>query len=250
LKYATQTANLAMSPSRRVRVLIAPDDPSLGVRLASILHAGDYEVEQVGEGESLQDSIQRHAFDLVVLGIKKRGTAQVIEGCRRLRKLSPACGIVLVSTRDLEDGAGDRRADGLEAGADDFITANVESREFLARIRAVLRRTRVGEPSRKLKVGQLEIDVEHRHLRHGGAPLHLTRREFDLLSLMMQKPGTPFTHGQLLRSVWGPEYGSELEYLRAYIRLLRRKIDTDPTRPSYIRTVPGIGYCFQDPFDL
>jgi len=68
--------------------------------------------------------------------------------------------------------------------------------------------------------------------------------------MMMEKPGTSFTHVQLLRSVWGPDYGSELEYLRAYIRLLRRKIDIDPLKPSHIRTVPGIGYSFQAPFDL
>jgi two-component system KDP operon response regulator KdpE len=101
-----------------------------------------------------------------------------------------------------------------------------------------------------IKTGDLEIDVERRYARQNGTPLHLTRTEFDLLALMVQKPGASFTHAQLLRSVWGPDYGSELEYLRAYIRLLRRKIDVDPARPSYIRTVPGVGYCFQGPSDL
>ena len=143
------------------------------------------------------------------------------------------------------------RADGLEAGADDYITATVESREFLARIRAVLRRTRPAGPARRIvRVGELEIDLERRSLRQNGTPIHLTRREFDLLALMMQKPGASFTHAQLLRSVWGPDYGSELEYLRAYVRLLRRKIDVDPEKPSCIRTVPGVGYCFQGTLDL
>ena len=151
----------------------------------------------------------------------------------------------------MEEGDGDRRADGLEAGADDYITANVESREFLARIRAVLRRTRRAEPAERIvRVGDLEINLERRSLRQHGTPVHLTRREFDLLALMMQKPGASFTHAQLLRSVWGPDYGSELEYLRAYIRLLRRKIDVDPEKPSCIRTVPGVGYCFQGTLDL
>jgi len=252
LKNGAPSANFVVAPARRIRVLIALDDPSLRVRLTAILHASDYEVEEVGEGETLQDSAQRCVFDLIVLGIKKRGIARVIEACRHVRKLSPGSGIVLVSTRELEGGAGgDRKAEGLEAGADDYITATLESREFLARIRAVLRRIHPIESARRLmRAGDLEVDIDRRHVRQNGKPLHLTRTEFDLLAMMMEKPGTSFTHVQLLRSVWGPDYGSELEYLRAYIRLLRRKIDIDPLKPSHIRTVPGIGYSFQAPFDL
>jgi two-component system, OmpR family, KDP operon response regulator KdpE len=222
------------------------------VRLTAVLHASGYEVEEVGEGDTPQDSVQSRDFDLIVLGIKKRGSALVIEACRGMRKLSPGSGIVLVSGRELEGGGGgDRRAEGLEAGADDYITATVESREFLARIRAVLRRVRPAESARRLvRAGDLEIDIDRRHVRQNGKPIHLTRTEFDLLAMMMEKPGTSFSHAQLLRSVWGPDYGSELEYLRAYIRLLRRKIDVDPAQSSHIRTVPGIGYCFQVPFDL
>jgi two-component system KDP operon response regulator KdpE len=233
-------------------VLIAIDDPSYRLRLANTLHARNYEVEEVRSGETLQASVRRAAFDLIVLGLRKRATVQVTEICRQVKELSPESGILLISTLDLDDDtAGDRRADGLEAGADDYITAAVESREFLARIQAVLRRIRPADSSRQLmRAGDLEIDIESRYLRRNGKPIHLTRREFDLLALMMQKPGTSLTHVQLLRSVWGPDYGSELEYLRAYIRLLRRKIDVDPGQPSYIRTVPGVGYCFQNPFDL
>jgi len=252
LKDIASIANPVPLPSRRIRVLIAIDDLSYRLRLSHILHARNYEVEEVLSGETPQGSVQRGAFDLVVLGLRKRASAQVIEVCRRMRELSPESGIVLVSILDLDDdAAGDRRADGLEAGADDYITAAVESREFLARIQAVLRRIRRADSSRQLmRAGDLEIDIESRYLRRNGKPIHLTRREFDLLALMMQKPGTSLTHVQLLRSVWGPDYGSELEYLRAYIRLLRRKIDVDPGQPSYIRTVPGVGYCFQSPFDL
>jgi two-component system KDP operon response regulator KdpE len=251
LKYIASAANPATAPSRRIRVLIALDDPAYGVRLTTILPAREYEVEEASCSETLLDAVRRRACDLIVLGIKTRGTAQSIEACRRVRELAPRSGIVLVSTKDLDDGAGDRRADGLEAGADDYITASVESREFLARIRAVLRRIQPAESSgRLMRAGDLEIDIDRRYFRRNGEPVHLTRREFDLLSVLMQKPGTSFTHAQLLRSVWGPDYGSELEYLRAYIRLLRRKIDVDPARPSYIRTVPGVGYYFQSPLDL
>ncbi len=236
--------------SRRSCVLIAHDDPGLRAQIAAILSANDYAVELASQDQTLQDSMQNGKVDLVVLGGKARDHAQVIEKCRRLRERSLS-GIVLVSGGKVENGAGDHRADGLEAGADDYITATIGSREFLARIRAVLRRTRGSEPARRfLTVDDLELDREHRYLRRKGKRIHLTRREFDLLSMMMQKPGTPFTHLQLLRSVWGPDYGSELEYLRAYIRLLRKKIDVDVSKPSFIRTVPGVGYCFQDSCDL
>ena len=251
MKNLASAANLAIAPSRRARVSIAPEDPSCLVRLTAILQAADYEVEQARSMETLQELVQRYPFDLVLLGIKKRSATAAIEACRRVRKLSPGSGIVLISIGDLDHGGGDRRADGLEAGADDYITAAVESREFLARIRAVLRRVHLaGSPRQIVRSGDLEMDIERRHVRQNGSPIHLTRTEFDLLAMMMQKPGTPFTHVQLLRSVWGPDYGSELEYLRAYIRLLRKKIDVDRVKPSYIRTVPGVGYCFQGPLDL
>ena len=252
MKYFAARANIAIPTSRRIRVLLALDDSSLRIPLARILHAREYEVREIGDSETLQDSVRHSAFDLVVLGVKGGNFARVMEVCRRVRNLSPGMGIVLLSSEDnKEDIGGDRRADGLEAGADDYITATVESREFLARIRSVLRRTRVADAATGfVKVGDLEIDREGRSLRRNGKAIHLTRREFDLLSLMMQKPGAPFTHAQLLRSVWGPDYGSELEYLRAYIRLLRRKIDVDPGTPSFIRTLPGVGYSFQVPYVL
>ena len=249
MKYFAARANVALATPRRIRVLLALDDSSLGIPLARILHPREYEVKEIEDGETLQDSVRRSAFDLVVLDVRNGNFAQIMDGCRRVRNSSPGTGIVLLSNQEGDDG--DRRADGLEAGADDYITATVESREFLARIRSVLRRTRVAEASTGfVKVGDLEIDREGRSLRRHGKAIHLTRREFDLLSLMMQKPGAPFTHAQLLRSVWGPDYGSELEYLRAYIRLLRRKIDVDPGKPSFIRTLPGVGYSFQAPYDL
>lgn len=252
MKYVMERANTAFAPARRIRVLIALEDSSFRVSLATVFRATDYEVKEVVHNDTLQDSVRRYAFDLVVLGVKKGGIMWAIEGCRRVRALSPGSGIVLLSNGEIEEGsAGDRRADGLEAGADDYITATVDSREFLARIKAVLRRTRLAEPANGfIKVGDLEIDHEGRSLRRHGKAIHLTRREFDLLSLMMQKPGAPFTHAQLLRSVWGPDYGSELEYLRAYVRLLRKKIDIDPALPSFIRTIPGVGYSFRSSFDL
>ena len=255
MNYFAARANVAIATSRRIRVLLALDDSSLRIPLVKILPAREYEVKEISDSETLQETVRRGAFDLVVLSVRNGNFARIMEACRRVRTLSPGTGIVLLSNHDGQDNddsdGGDRRADGLEAGADDYITATVESRECLARIRSVLRRTRVaGASAGFVKVGDLEIDREGRSLRRNGKAIHLTRREFDLLSLMMQKPGAPFTHAQLLRSVWGPDYGSELEYLRAYIRLLRKKIDVDPEKPSFIRTLPGVGYSFQVPVEL
>ena len=252
MKYIATAANSAILTVERIRVLIALHESGFLSRLANILRPKNYLLEEADSRRPLQDWVQSSAFDLIILQVKKNEFEHAFEACRQIRNLSPGSGIVLVSTGESNDSTGgDRRADGLEAGADDYITAAIESREFLARIQAVLRRIDPADsPGRLMRAGDLEIDIERRYFRRNGEPVHLTRREFDLLSIMMQKPGRSFTHAQLLRSVWGPDYGSELEYLRAYIRLLRRKIDVDPSRPSYIRTVPGVGYCFQSPMDL
>jgi two-component system KDP operon response regulator KdpE len=100
-----------------------------------------------------------------------------------------------------------------------------------------------------LKAGNLEIDVKRRLLWRGGESVHLTPKEFDLLVFLIQNVGVPLTHARLLRTLWGPEYGNELEYLRSYVRMLRTKIETDPAKPEYILTEPWVGYRFRDPSD-
>ena len=138
----------------------------------------------------------------------------------------------------------------LEAGADDYITKPFRFGELVARLRAVLRRTVAQNAAATvILAGDLEIDLQKRLLRRGGAIIHLTPTEFDLLSLLMKNQGMPVTHTKLLRTVWGPEYGEELEYLRAYVKMLRKKIEDDPTQPKYILTEPWVGYRFQNPSD-
>jgi len=125
------------------------------------------------------------------------------------------------------------------------------SRELIARLRAVLRRThspQTTEP-RVLTAGELEIDLERRLSRRAGQPVHLAPKEFELLAFMMQNQGAPLTHTKLLRTVWGLEYGNELEYLRSYVKMLRKKIERDPSKPEYILTEPWVGYRFRNPSD-
>jgi two-component system, OmpR family, KDP operon response regulator KdpE len=221
--------------------LLAHDEPAARFRLRRVLRAEGCEVDELCQSETPQDALRRRPFDLVLLG---PGTAEAIETCRRVRNLAPRIAIVCAGGPESEEV----RADMLDAGADDCITVSFESREFPARLRAALRRAKRSEPAGTLlREGDLELDVERRTLRQCGTPVHLTRREFDLLAMLMRKTGLPIPHSQLLRSVWGPDYGNELEYLRAYIRRLRKKLEGGKPGPGYLRTVPGIGYCFEAP---
>ena len=170
-----------------------------------------------------------------------------IDACKRIRGFSPQAGIVMITVKELEED----KVRALEAGADDYVTKPFRLRELIARLRAVLRRLKVQDSAQPvtIKAGTLELDVVKRRLARQGEDIHLSPTEFDLLAFMMKNCDAPLTHVKLLRTVWGPEYGGELEYLRSYIRMLRKKIETDPTAPEYILTEPWIGYRFRNPSD-
>jgi len=229
---------------QRCSVLIVDDEPSLRKVLRTSLSAGGFTVEEARSGEEALGVAQHKAFDLVLLDINMPGIGGV-EACRRLRDLSPRAGIVMVTVRDLEDD----KVQALEAGADDYITKPFRLRELIARLRAVLRRTRALEAAELpvIPAGALAMDLHRRILWRSGTQVHLSPKEFDLLAFMMQNQGAPLTHVRLLRSVWGPEYGNELEYLRSYVRMLRKKIENDPAKPDYILTEPWVGYRFCNP---
>jgi two-component system KDP operon response regulator KdpE len=153
----------------------------------------------------------------------------------------------MVTVRDSEND----KVHALEAGADDYVTKPFRLRELVARLRAVQRRTQrngAADPE-ILKAGSLELDIKRRLMWRGGAPVHLSPKEFDLLVYMMQNQDVPLTHARLLRALWGPEYGNELEYLRSYVKALRKKIEDDPAKPEYILTEPWVGYRFRNPSD-
>jgi len=227
-------------------ILIVDDEPALRRALRTSLAATGFLVSEAGTGE---EAIQRFAgspCDLVLLDINMPGMGGV-EACRRLRRLATGTGILMISVRDSENDT----VQALEAGADDFVIKPYRFRELLARIQAVLRRTRAGRPPEAsiIRAGVLELDLVHRELKKGGRKLHLSPTEFDLIAFFMQHPGEPVTHARLLRAIWGPEYGEELEYLRSYVRMLRKKIEENPGRPEYILTEPWVGYRFRNPTD-
>jgi len=142
----------------------------------------------------------------------------------------------------------DNKIRALEAGADDYITKPFSLRELTARLRAIFRRLGASPAGGAvLQAGDLELDIDRRSLRKAGVELHLSPIEFSLLSYLMQHANVPVEHGKLLRAIWGPEYGYELEYLRTDIKRLRKKIEPDAAQPEYLLTVPWLGYRFSYP---
>jgi two-component system KDP operon response regulator KdpE len=228
-------------------VLVAHDEPALRKTIRASLAANGYTVEEVCTGGEAVSAVQLRPFDLVLLNVNTPGMSGV-EACRKIRALAPRMGIVVVTVRD--GGEGDMVL-ALDAGADDYVTKPFRSRELIARLRAILRRTRMdaGE-SGILRAGDLKMDLEQRSLSKAGEPIRLSPKEFDLLSFLMRSRDVPLTHVELLHGVWGKDYGHELEYLRTYVRMLRKKIEDDPARPEYIQTEPWVGYRFRDPSDF
>jgi two-component system KDP operon response regulator KdpE len=227
-------------------VLVVDDEASLRRALRTSLTASGFAVEEARTGEEALGTVQQHPFDLVLLDVNMPGI-NGIDACRRIRGISPHAGIVMITVRDLEDD----KVRALEAGADDYVTKPFKLRELTARLRAVLRRTRRQEAPdlEVLQTGNLKIDFRRRLLWRDEEEIHLSPKEFDLLAFMMKNSGAPLTHLKLLRSIWGPEYGGELEYLRSYVRMLRKKIEGDPANPEYILTEPWVGYRFHNPSD-
>src|SRR5260221_3645139 len=210
-------------------VLVVDDEPALRKTIRASLAASGFTVEEAGTGREAVGAVQQRPFDLVLLDVNMPGMSGV-EACRQIRALAPRTGIVMVTVRDAEDD----KVRALEAGADDYVTKPFRFRELVARIGAVLRRTHVeaGVEPIVLQAGDLKMDLDQRVVWKGNEQIRLSPKEFDLLSFLMKNQGAPMTHVKLLRAVWGPQYGNELEYLRTYVRMLRKKIEDDPAAPA------------------
>lgn len=235
-----------MVSQQQFKVLVVDDEAALRKVIRASLAASGFEVEEAGTGRDALSAMQRHPFDLVLLDVSMPGMSGV-EACREIRELAPRTGIVMVTVRDAEED----KVRALEAGADDYVTKPFQFRELIARLRAVLRRTHINGASETkiLEAGNLKMDLDRRLLFKAGVEIRLSPKEFDLLAYMMKHQGAPLTHLNLLRAVWGADYGGELEYLRTYVRMIRKKIEEDAARPQYILTEPWVGYRFCNPSD-
>ena len=224
---------------RRVQalVLVVDDDPQMLRAVANALKARSYSVMTAEDGESALDLLAEEQVDLVLLDLGLPGLDghDVIE---RLRTWSETPVIVL-SVRDAQD----QKVAALDAGADDYVTKPFGTKELLARMRAVLRRATADQTEPAiLRFNGLEIDLARQLVSLKGESIHLTPTEYRLLEAMVTNPGKLMTHRMLLQRVWGPGYGTESNYLRLYVRQLRKKLLDDPARPKWITTEPGLGY--------
>jgi two-component system KDP operon response regulator KdpE len=226
------------------KVLIVDDDASIRRALHTTLSALGFEIEEASSGEQAVSFVRTERYDAVLLDVNMPGMGG-IAACRNLRQLAEGLPILMLTVRD----SADDKIDALDAGADDYITKPFHVGELTARVRSAVRRSQVaqGESETVNTIGEIVLDRERRLVRKSGVIVHLTPKEFDLLYCLMSHAGKPLTHARLLTSVWGTEYGNEVEYLRTFVRQLRQKLEDDPSSPEYILTDPYIGYRFKQP---
>src|SRR5271170_723431 len=225
------------------KVLIVDDEPSIRRALRTTLGTLGFDIEEAVTGEQALPLLRAFNFDAVLLDINMPGMGG-IEACREIRRQFPRVAVLMLTVRDSEDD----KVEALEAGADDYVTKPFPIRELVARVRAAVRRSHVvsGNGSAAITIGQITLDPLRRLVQKNGAAVHLTPKEFDLLYYLMKHAGLPMMHARVLSAVWGPEYGNELEYLRTFIRQLRKKLEDDPASPRYLLTDAYVGYRFSE----
>jgi two-component system KDP operon response regulator KdpE len=224
-------------------ILVVDNDSSMRRALSAALSGSKFVVVEAARGEEALSLVRMSWFDAVLLDVDMPGMGGV-ETCRHIRRAVSRLPILMLTVMDSEDD----KVRALDAGADDYITKPFQLRELTARLRSAVRRRNAQDSNRDLPIrhGQIELDpVKHRVQKHGRV-IHLTPKEFEMLHYLMMNAGEPIPHARLLKSVWGPEYGSELEYLRTFIRQLRKKIEDDPQNPQYLVTDSHLGYRFSD----
>jgi two-component system KDP operon response regulator KdpE len=227
------------------QILIVDDEPKLVRLVREVLLATGYEVLTTSTGSEAIELTAIEQPDLVLLDIILADEVDGYQVARRIREFSEVPIIMLTAKARESD-----LLRGFSAGADDYLTKPFSAKELLARVRAVLKRASQELPSlsrAEIKCGPLHIDLARRVVSRDGEPIHLTRTEYNLLHELISHPNQVILHEQLLAAVWGPEYRDDLEYLRAYIRYLRRKLETDPAQPELIITSPGVGYMLECP---
>jgi two-component system, OmpR family, KDP operon response regulator KdpE len=222
----------------KAEVLLIDDEPQIQKLLRIALESNDLNVRQAETGRDGLLMAANHPPDLVLLdiGLPDRSGHEVL---RELRGWYTKAIIIL----SVQDGESDIVA-ALDSGATDYITKPFRTGELLARIRAAIRRNNGEQERSTLVCGDLELDLAARTVKKDGAPVKLTATEFNLLALFARNEGRVLTHRYLLKEVWGVGFQQETQYLRVFVRSLRKKIETDPERPVHLTTESGVGYRF------
>ncbi len=225
------------------RILVVDDERQLLRAMSINLRARGYDVDLAETGRRALELAASSHPDVVILdlGLPDLDGTEVIAGLRGWTQVP----IIVLSARHTEEA----KVSALDAGADDYVTKPFGMDELLARLRATLRRAQAGTGSEQpvVETDHFTIDLAAtRVTRHGGADeeVRLTPTEWQLLEVLVRAGGKLVTGPQLLHEVWGPQYGTELNYLRQYVAQLRRKLEPEPSAPRYLITEPGIGYRF------
>jgi two-component system KDP operon response regulator KdpE len=225
----------------RHRILIVDDEPQIQHFLKVALNVAGYEIIAAGTGADAIRLAAGAAPDVIVLdlGLPDMDGKDALCEIRKFSKVP----VIILSARDREA----EKISALDQGADDYVEKPFGIGELLARLRMALRHTaRDQHQLTMVQVGDLKVNMEKRLVTLKGEQVHLTPKEYDLLSLLARNAGKVVTHQQILSAVWGPAHVDDTQYLRVFIGQLRAKIETDPGVPSIIRTEPGVGYRFTE----
>ncbi len=219
-------------------MLVVEDEPQLVRLIRAVLESAGHHVQVASTGQAALETIALSPPDLLLLDLRLPGDLDGYATCRRVREFSMVP-IIMLTARASEDD----KLQGFAAGADDYITKPFSARELLARVHAVLRRTGThGDSPAVVSVRGLEINLARQQVQLDGVDVHLTPTEYRLLLTLARQPDRVVPHADLLTAVWGAEYRDETEYLRTYMRYLRRKLEVDPAHPRFLRTRAGVGY--------
>jgi two-component system, OmpR family, KDP operon response regulator KdpE len=220
------------------RILVVDDDAQIRRVLRTTLRAARYDVDTAPSGQEALEMMKDRKYHLVLLDLSLQGE-DGLELCRTLRATSEA-EIIIISVRNIETDI----VAGLDAGADDYIVKPFRMPELLARIRSALRRNVASMDSapHKVSLAGVEIDFRERRVVVDGREVRLTPKEFEVLHYLANHPDKPIPHREILSAVWGPEHSEHYEYLRAFVKQLRKKIEAEPAKPKYLLTEPWVGY--------
>lgn len=221
------------------RILVVEDEPGIALGLEDDLKIEGYDVEVVGNAAGALRRAREAAFDLIVLDIMLPDR-DGFEVCRILRRDGMHTPILMLTAKAQEA----EKVMGLELGADDYMTKPFGTRELRARIKALLRRASGGPGLMCFRFGEVEVDFGRGELRRGGVAEELTPIEFKLLALFIRARGRVLSRDQLLDGAWGPETFASARIVDNHIANLRKKIESDPANPRYLRNVRGLGYRF------
>jgi two-component system KDP operon response regulator KdpE len=226
-----------MAPASEPLVLVVDDEPPIRRFLRATLSTRGFRIAEAATAGEALEKLAASPPDVVLLdlGLPDRDGLDVLIELRGWSTVP----VIVLSARQREPD----KVAALDAGADDYLSKPFGTDELLARMRVALRHAaRPGGALPVYRAGELVVDLEARLVTVRGKEVHLTPHEFKLLTALVKKAGKVLTHRQLLREVWGPEYGDENHYVRVYMAQLRRKLEAEPARPRYLRSEPGVGY--------